>query len=860
VQADARKRVEALFEAALDRPAEQRAAWLREACWDDPELHDRVQRLLAAHERAEGVLEHPLDGAAALLGIRSRRETLARVGPYRLVREIGRGGMGSVFLAERDDEQFRQEVAVKLVPPEVDSEEVVRRFRAERQILASLGHPGIARLLDGGVAEDGRPYLVMEYVDGEPIDAYCDRRSLPLDDRLRLVCTVARAVHHAHRNLVVHRDLKPSNVLVSQGGEARLLDFGIAKLLDPDSAPHTVPVTRTGDRLMTPQYAAPEQVRGEPITTATDVYGLGLLLYELLCGRRPYELWGRPPAEAERLVCDVEPPRPSAAVLLPSGAPGGAAPADAARARGLTPERLRRRLAGALDRIAMTALRKEPERRYPSAEQLAEDVERYLAGRPVRARGDSPAYRVRKFAGRHAWGVAAAAAFVVVLAGYAATVTVQTQRVKSALARAQLEAERAEEVTAFTLALFHAGDPRRAAGDSLQVSELLRRAEARAERMAGRPAAQAQMLDVVGRVYRQLAEYDRAQPLLERALALRREAFGERSAPVAESLQHLGDLLYVRGRYDEAEPLLRRALALQRELLGEPHPEVARSLAGLGVLLQLRGDYGGAERLTRRALAMRVALYGEDHADVVESRNALASQLRLQGRHAEAEPLFRRVLDARVRLFGEEHPDVADARSRLGLLLVQQGREAEAEPLYRAALATRRRVLGDEHPDVSLSLGLLGSLERRRGNLAQAESLYHEALELGRRSLGPGHPALAHTLNGLALVLRDQGRYAEADSLYRRVLDIRRRALGEEHPSIAVTLSQLGGVLRERGDDAGAEPLLLRSFRMRRRLLGDSHPHTAESARLLVALYEETGRPRQARVYRAFVRDPTLPN
>ncbi len=855
MQAEGRRRVEELFEAALERPVGERAAWLREACWDDPELHDRVRRLLAAHERSEGVLEHPADGAAALLGLRPRRETLARVGPYRLTREIGRGGMGSVFLAERDDEQFRQQAAVKLVHPDLDGEEVVRRFRAERQILASLRHPGIARLLDGSVAEDGRPYLVMEYVDGEPIDAFCDRRALPLDERLRLFCTVARAVHHAHRNLVVHRDLKPSNVLVSRDGEVRLLDFGIAKLLDPASLPHTVPVTRTGDRLMTPQYAAPEQVRGGPITTAVDVYGLGLLLYELLCGRRPYELWGRPPAEAERLVCEAEPPRPSAAAVLPSGAPGGTAPTEAARARGTTPERLRRRLAGDLDRIAMTALRKEPERRYPSAEQLAEDVERYLAGRPVRARGDSPAYRVRRFAGRHRWGVAAAAAFLALLVGYAATATVQVRRVERALEQKRLEAEKAEQVTAFTLGLFEAGDPARARVDSLTVRELLRRGEERAERLRGSPAAQAQMLDVVGRVHQQLAEYDRAQPLLERALALRRRAFGERSEAVAESLLHLGELLFLRGRYDQAEPLYRRALALQRELLGEPHPAVARSIAALGVLLQDRGDYAGAERLTREALAMRVALHGRDHADVAESLHTLAYQLQLQDRPAEAEPLFRSALEMRRRIFGDGHPAVADARSRLGLFLFQQGREAEAEPLYREALAVRRSALGDDHPDVSLSLGLLGALKRRQGRLAEAESLYHESIALGRRSLGPEHPDLAHTLNGLALVLRDRGRYAEADSLHRRVLAIRRRALGEEHPAIAMTLAQLGGVLRERGDLAGAEALLLRSFRMRRKLLGDAHPHVSESAGQLVSLYDATGRPARARAFRSFVRD-----
>jgi serine/threonine protein kinase/Flp pilus assembly protein TadD len=848
-----RRRVEELFEEALERPAAERAAWLREACWNDPELHDRVQRLVAAHERADGVLEHSA-AEAALLAARARIDAPVRVGPYRLVREIGRGGMGSVFLAERDDEQFRQRVAVKLVAPGVGGREVVRRFRAERQILASLHHPGIARLLDGGVTDDGRPYLVMEHVDGEPIDAWCDRRSLPLEARLRLFCTVARAVHHAHRNLVVHRDLKPSNVLVSGEGEVRLLDFGIAKILDPASAPCTVPLTRTGDRLMTPQYAAPEQVRGGPVTTATDVYGLGLLLYELLCGRRPYELGGRPPADAERVACDTEPPRPSTAAGRPAEGAPAPSPEDAARARGTTPAGLRRRLAGDLDRIAMKALRKEPERRYPSAEQMAEDVERYLAGRPVAARGDSGGYRLRRFAGRHLWGLAVAAAFVALLGGYATTVTVQARRVERALAQARLEAEKAEQVTAFTLGLFETGDPTRGGDDSLTVQELLRRGVERAERLRGRPAAQAQMLDVVGRVYRELGAYDRALPVLEQALALRRAAFGERHPATAESLHHLGEALYAQGRYDAAEPLYRRALAVQRALLGEPHPDLARTLASLGHLLQDRGDYAGAERATREALAMRRAFFGAEHPDVAESLSSLAFQLQLQGRPAEAEPLLRDALAMRRRTLGAEHPAVAEAMSELGLHLVQRGRLAEAEPLYRDALAMRRRLLGDAHPDVSRVQGLLAALLRRRGDLAEAESLYHASIGLGRRALGPDHPDLAHTVNGLALLLRDRGDLDGAERLSREVLAVRSRTLGGAHPSVARSLAQLGGILRARGDPAAAEPLLLDALRMQRRLLGDGHPQVAETARELVSLYDAAGRPGAAAPYRPLLR------
>lgn len=852
MEPERREKVEELFEAALERSPGERTAWLREACWDDPELHHRVQLLLHAHERAEGILELSVPQAAALFGAR-RRETLERVGPYRLVREIGRGGMGSVYLAERDDEQFRQQVAVKLVPPGVDGGEIVRRFLAERQILASLHHPNIARLLDGGVASDGRPYLAMEYVDGEPLDVHCDRRALSVEARLRLFCTVARAVHHAHRSLVVHRDLKPSNIMVTREGSVCLLDFGIAKLLDPAEVPLTLPLTRTGQPLMTPQYASPEQVKACTVTTATDVYALGLVLYELLCGRRPYELAGHPPAEAERLVCEVEPPRPSAAAVHPAAGEGRSGPPEAARARGTTPERLRRRLCGDLDRIVMTAIRKEPERRYPSAEQLAEDIERYLEGRPVTARGDSPLYRMRKFAARHRWGVVMAAAFVALLTGYAATVTVQARRVGRALEQARMEAEKAEQVTAFTLGLFEAGDPTLATGDSVTIRELLRRGAERAERLRGRPAAQAQMLGVVGRVHQEMGDYNHAQPFLERALALRREAFGERHPATAESMHHLGDLLVARGRYDAAEPLYRRALQLQRELLGEPHPRVAHSIASLAVLLQDRGDYAGAERLAREALAMRRALFGSGHPEVVESLDGLARQLQLQGRHAEAEPLFREVLAARRRIYGPEHPEVAAAMSNLGLLLLWKGDPAAAEPLYREALAMRRRLLGDDHPDVSLSMGLLASLLRRTGDLAAAESLYHQALELGNRSLGPEHPTQVHTLNGLALVMRDRGDHAAADSLYRRVLAVRRRVLGPEHPAVASSLSQLGGLLQERGDLARAEPLLLEAVRIRRRLLGDAHPQVAESARQLVLLYESSGRPAEAARYRALL-------
>ncbi|MGZ8378984.1 MAG: tetratricopeptide repeat protein [Gemmatirosa sp.] len=826
-------RIDALLDQALDRGDGWRA-WLTGAC-DDPAVRAEVAALMRAHERADGVLDAPLGGWA-----RAGDDALTTVGAYRIVRELGRGGMGTVFLAERDDGHFTHRVAVKVLRRGLDAEDVVRRFVAERQILATLQHPSIARLLDGGVTGDGRPYFVMEFVDGEPIDRWCDARRLPVRERLRLVRDVARAVHAAHRALGVHRDLKPSNVMVTAAGEVKLMDFGIAKLLDPHAPPDAAPLTRTGLRVMTPEYAAPEQVRGEPVTTATDVYGLGLVLYELLTGQRTQRPRDRSLREIERAVCETEPVRPSVIVARDARADGMPPPAVLAAQRGTTPARLARTLRGDLDRVIARALHKAPDRRYPSAEGLALDVERYLDGRAVAARGDSLAYRARKFVTRHRWSVAAAAVIVVLLVAYAATVTVQASRVRRALDQALLEAEKAEQVTDFTLALFEAVDGDAAARGGLTVRELLARGAARAERLDAQPAAQSQMLDVVGRVHQRLGDYAAAAPYLERALALRRRTFGTRHEATAESMHHLGVLHAARGRYRPAEALYREALAVQRALHGDGHPRVARTLDAIGMLLQDRGDYVGAERLTREALAVRRAHYGPGHPDVTTSLVHLGYQLQLQGRLAAAGPPLLEALATRRRLFGDMHAEVASAMTALGLLRLREGRFAEAESLQTAALAIRTRLQGAEHPEVAQTMGLIGALQRRQGTLARAESTYRAALALTHRTLGADHPDVAHMTNGLALTLRDQGRLAAADSLQRVVLAIRRRVLGPDHPAVAMSLHQLGMLQQRRGDAAAAAALLREAVAIRRNALGLTHPLTLESARELAALLPVT--------------------
>jgi serine/threonine-protein kinase len=908
MDAERRRQIEQLFDTALDCPTDAREEWLAVACADDPALHAEVEALLAAHELAERLFDDGDDagGGGRGRGFDFERAYPTRIGPYRIAGELGRGGMGTVYLGERADGQFDQRVAIKLtnvLAGRPDSDGLVRRFLAERQMVARLQHPNIVRLIDGGTTTDGRPYCVMEYVQGAPIDEHCDQRRLGVEARLRLFCAAARAVHHAHRNLIVHRDLKPSNILVTDGGEVKLVDFGIAKSLEEAraGAPAT-PLTRTGHHVLTPEYASPEQIKGGAITTATDVYALGLVLYELLCGHRAQRIDDGSYHAIVQAVLDSEPPRPSAAVLRgeeqpaeDDGAPSATTPDRVAAARGTTPGRLARALSGDLDRIVLRAMEKEPERRYPSAEALAADVERFLDGRPVTARGDSAAYRTRMFVRRHVWGVAAAAAFALLLGGYAATVTVQAERVRAALGQAQVEADRASQLNTLLLGLFET--PRRdgeASSDSVAVRRLLQRGLARAEELNLQPEAQAQTLMTLGRVYRHLGEYGRAAPLLERALELHRKVYGDRHLNTVEARVALAEAYRNLYRVGPAEALLRQALATERSLLGPASPRVARTLTELSMVRRDAGDLAAAERLAREALEMRRRLYPGDHPDVAQGTHYLAGLLRRRGDLRQAVPLYEQALAMRQRLYrgdhvdiaesltdiamvhertgdlagaermaaqalamyrrllGEDHPLVATATGNLGLIVGRRGDADSAEHLLRRALATQRHVFGDAQPQVAMAERLLALQLTRRGAYDEAATHYRASLAVLRAAFGDDNPEVALSLHGLGRVLRLQGQLAEAESYLRQALRVRRAALGEQHPLTANTMNELGALLVTRGGRdalAEAEPLLLQALEVRQRTAA-SPADVAESAGLLATLYGASGRTRQAEPYR----------
>ncbi len=833
------QRLQQLFEGALEVPAGRRFQWLHEACPDDEALR----------RQAESLIEHDtVTGTSIGEAVRSAAESAARlnepqpgepIGPYRLVRLLGRGGMGTVFLAERDDAQFHQTVAVKVVRAGSLTAETLSRFRAERQILAGLDHPNIARLLDGGELANGTPYVVIEHIDGEPITEYCGRRGLVIEDRIRLFQKVCSAVDYAHQRLVVHRDVKPGNILVTPAGEPKLLDFGIAKLLDPAADPSH---TQTHSRVMTPDYASPEQVRGEPVTTATDVYALGVLLYELLTGNRPYSAVTTDSFALQQAICVEEPVPPSS---------------------------FEPRLRGDLESILLKALRKEPARRYASVQQFSEDLQRYLEGYPVRARQDRWPYRAAKFARRNRAGVAASLAFPALLVAAVFAVAMEARRAESErdravaaraqeerarraeqrereqaqqqrerafaaeqmasreAARAREEAETARHVSTFLAEVFQGTDPFGRTTRPASIRDLVDRGARRLEtELRGQPLVRASLQDIIGRVYGNLGDTAKGEPMIRGALATRRARLGGEHPETAASLLSLALVLLRRSEHVEAGSSASEAVRIWRASGGH-RGELAEGLETLSVILQLKGEYPAAESSAREALAIRQKLYGGAHSSTGESYNALGALLRSRGEFARAEQMFRKAYQIQTKALGPDHPITGSRANNLATVLFQTGRYAEAEALFRQALGVYRADFGKEHSVVANAINNLATVLFQKRDLDEAEMLFREALALNRKLVGENHSQTADSLNNLGRVLIARRDFGAAEPVMRQAAEVRRKTQGKDHPLVAVALDGLGLIYREKGDFAAAEPLHRESLEIRRRRLRADHPALA---------------------------------
>lgn len=851
-------RIKALFEAALRLPESERLSFL--SLQTDPAvIVDEVQSLLTTYESSPEFLEgsspklppcDPLPDVAPSLAGR-------RIGAWQLIRVIGRGGMGTVWEARRADEQYEQRAAMKLLPVSFPSEQAIARFREERQILAKLSHPHIARLLDGGTLEDGSPYLVMEYIEGPALDVWCEEQQLNLRARLQLFLSVCAAVEYAHRHLVVHRDLKPANILVTADGAPKLLDFGIAKLIGPNGTPG-----HATTRLLTPEFASPEQLRGDVVTTSSNVFSLGVLLYVLLAGRKPFTAPEGDALAVMRAICEEEPPLPSAA----------------ASGHG-------RELRGELDAIILQALRKDPEERYYSVRAMADDLQAWLDGMNVSAVRPSWWRRSAKFVRRHKTQSAAVTLAVVFLLtgsgiswwqmnvarrerdwATAARQATQRERDRAVSAeraatqernRAEAEKQHAETESAAAQAIsdFLQKDllnqasviaqvgPGERPGPDLKVRTALDRAAARiAGRFDRQPLVEAAIRHTIADTYWDLGLYPEAQTQGERALDLRRRALGNEHHDTQETMLLLARVYRDLGKYQSAEPLLAGVVGAWRRSLGERNAETLSALNELATLYEREGKYSQAEPIAVRVLEQRRRILGLEHRSTLESMNDLGALYVLEGKYANGQSLLKKSLEVYRRVNGEQDPDTLVTAHNLTNLYMQERKYPLAEPLLRQVLEADRRVFGEESPHTVTAMSTLAQLDRQVGKYEEAETLSLKVLEIRRRVLGAEHVETLKAVNNLAVLYSSQGKYADSEPLLTSVLDGSRHLYGKEHRTTLTARYNLASAYYGEGKFALAEPLLIDNIGIARRVLSEEHPETLTNVLRLGLVYQQQAR------------------
>jgi non-specific serine/threonine protein kinase/serine/threonine-protein kinase len=772
--------------------------------------------------------------------------------PYRLLQRIGVGGMGEVWLAEQD-KPIRRRVALKLIRGGLGSREVIARFESERQALALMDHPGIARVYEAGTTRGGLPYFAMEHVQGEPITTHCDRIRATVRERIELMIEVCGAVQHAHQKAIIHRDLKPSNILVTvQDGKARpkVIDFGVAKAMGQKLTDHTM-YTALGQVVGTLEYMSPEQAEmtAQDVDTRTDVYALGVVLYQLLVGALPFDSRDMREAgydEARRRIREVDPPRPSTRISSL-----GDASSDSAHHRRVEVGTLERELRGDLDWITMKALEKDRTRRYGSPEELAADLRRFLDNQPILARPPSAVYRARKFVRRHRVGVAFTTLLLLSLVALAGTATWQARKIAQERDRANREAQAATAALGFLTDLFEISDPGEARGNTITAREVLDRGAAQIEEsFQGQPEVQARLLGTIGDVYRSLGLYGPAEASLRAALEVQRRT--GRPPELAAALDALGRLLLDRAAYEEAESLIREGLALRRRALDDEHADVARSLHSLAVALWQQGRDADAEPLYREGLSMCRRTLEPDDPLITAFLNGMGNVLVQLERPREAEPYYREVLERRRARYRGDHPDVAFALDNLAMCLHDLGDLDAAEPLYFEAQEMLYRVYGDEHPEIAQTLDNVAFFLVDKGDYARAEEMTRQALELNRKLLGDEHPRVGDSLVGLAGLLLRRGEIAEAEEMALRALAIYRATLPPDHLKTVSAEAMLGDVRVAQGRFEEAEPLVVGSYeRMVARK--ERAPERRRGLESVIALYDAWGRPEEAGRYRALL-------
>jgi serine/threonine protein kinase/tetratricopeptide (TPR) repeat protein len=774
--------------------------------------------------------------------------TPQKIGHFRILQRIGEGGMGVVYLAEQE-EPIRRRVALKLIKMGMDTEQVIARFESERQALALMNHPNIARVFDAGSTEQGRPYFVMEYIQGVPITDYCDTNRLNTGERLDLFLEICDGIQHAHQKGIIHRDIKSSNVLVTFQDErpvSKIIDFGVAKATAQRLTERTY-FTEQGQLIGTPEFMSPEQAEmtGLDIDTRTDVYSLGVLLYELIVGVLPFDFQKLRQGGWERIrktIRETEPQKPSTRITTL-----GESSKEVAKRHGADLPTLRRQLKGDLDWIVMKAVEKDRTRRYASASELAADITRHLTHHPVMAGPPSNWYRMRKLVRRHKAAVVTASLVILaMLIGLAGT-TIGLIRAKKAEQAASEEAETAKQVSDFMIGLFKVSDPTEARGNTVTAREILDRGAEKIEReLKGRPLVQARLMDTMGRVYRSLGLFQQAKLLLEKGLEIRRSLLGEDHLEVSDSLSNLASVLWDRGDYSQAKQYFERSLSIKEKALGPNDIQVAAVCHNLANVLWSKGDYATAKLLLERSMAIREKVLGPRHPEVTNTMNSLGALYYAMGDYAKAQSYWERTLAIREEVLGPDHPFLAMTLNNLGTLKKDGGDYVGAKPLLERAIRIQEKSLGSNHPNLAAGLNSLSYLLCAMKDFDAAKPLIQRAIAIEESNFGPDHPEVARFLQNLADIYRETGDYAAARPIYERALTIRRKNLGENHRDTAWSLQGIASLDADEGRYADAERHYLKALQIQKQILGPDHPDVGWTLCGLAELHTKRSRHAEA--------------
>jgi non-specific serine/threonine protein kinase/serine/threonine-protein kinase len=836
-EADQWPRIKDIVGAALEKEPSERSAFLDQACSTNERLRREIDSLLAAYEEAGGLSGGPWEASPYKPATPSQM-----IGPYRLIRELGVGGMGQVWLAEQTSPVVRQ-CALKLIKAGIYDDDAVRRFHLERQSLALMEHPAVAKVFDAGTTPAGQPYFAMEYVDGLPINEYCDRNKLGIRERLQLFIQVCEGVQHAHQKAIIHRDIKPSNILVIDVDgkpQPRIIDFGLAKTPISATDGETL-FTRLGALMGTPGYMSPEQADPKvyDIDTRSDVYSLGVVLYELLTGFLPFNAarfkW-QSLDEMMRELREQTPQRPSTKV----GANRDSL-AERAENRATEPDILPKQLRGDLDWITMKALEKERDRRYGSPAELASDIERYLQNLPILARPASAGYRLRKYIRRHRLAVGIGVAAAALAAAFAINQAVQLRRITR-------ERDRADRITDFMTNIFKVSNPSEARGNTITAREILDKSSQQIESELGQDAeVRSQLLSVMATTYASLGLYARAHDLAQRALDIRQREFGPNDPKTLASMSQMGLILYREGHDRDAENLLRSAIDREKRGLGAENDLTLDSEDALATVLGREGRNPEVEKLARELIPIESRKFGPESPQALRFMTGLASALRGETRYAEAETELRQALAIQVRTLGKNHPSTIASMHNLANILQEEGKNDEAEAMYRETLSLAQRVLGPEHPETaSTMLTLANDIRGDDRRRAEAEALYRKALEIELRVAGPENSDTTRAEEGLANLLSTEGHYLEAEKLLLNVLAVRQRVLGPDHTDTLITEYNVSEVWFHESRLADSERLIRETLKSQTRVLGPEDPDTLASMALLARILNAENRPEEA--------------